>query len=131
MHKAASAWLAILLVCPLLSYADDIEVPEVGVRLTALPEGAQKPQVTRQPDASEATTQVGDAVLSIYRETAPAPAGADVADPRYRALLDARFDKTLDSKTQGAPTHVGGHSGWTVVDARPSGSATSAATVHT
>jgi hypothetical protein len=131
MHKAASAWLAILLVWPLVSYADEVEVPEVGVRLTALPEGAQKPQVTQQPGASEVTTQVGDAVLSIYRETAPAPAGADVADPNYRALLDARFDKSLDSKTQGAPTNVGGHSGWTVVEARPSVSETSAATVYT
>ena len=131
MHKAASAWLATLLVWPLASYADDLEVPEVGVRLTTLPSGAQKPQVTQQPEAREVTMQVGDAVLSIYRETAPAPLGADVADPSYRALLDARFDKTLDSKSQGAPTNVGGHSGWTVVEARPSVTATSAATVYT
>jgi len=41
-----------------------------------------------------------------------------------RARLDAMFGGFVDSTTHGAPTAVGGHSAWTVVEARDSGSAT-------
>jgi len=98
--------------------ADDVDVPELGVRLTSLPSGAVKPQVVPKAGGYELTTGVGEAVLRVYREDQPAPAGSDVASPAYRAGLDARFEPTIDSKTEGAPTSLAGHSAWTVVAAR-------------
>ena len=111
---------ALLFLWPPLSQAADVDIPELGIRLTALPPGASKPQVSEQTAGDEATTHLGSAVLSIYRDDDPVPAGSDVAEPNYRAMLDARFDKSVQSKAEGAPTAVGGHSGWTVVDARES-----------
>jgi hypothetical protein len=117
MRKAGTIWLAMVLLSPLASQADDVDVPELGVRLTALPSSADKPQVSGQPAGYEVTTRVGTAVLSIYRENDPAPIGSNVADPSYRTKLDAKFGTRFESKTAGAPTVVGGHSAWTMVEA--------------
>jgi hypothetical protein len=125
MRKRGEAWLALLLLWPLAAAAaDEVELPELAVRLTALPVGAGKPEVTQSASGYEATTHVGAAALRIIRQSEPVPAGSDVADPNYRASLDTKFDSAIDSKSHGAPTAVGGHSAWTVVEARESGSAT-------
>jgi hypothetical protein len=116
--RALCLCLALVALRPAAGRADDVDVPELGVRLTGLPSGAVKPEVVPGAGGHQLTTGVGDAVLTVYREDAPAPAGSSVASPAYRASLDARFDPTVDSKTQGAPTAVAGHSAWTVVDAR-------------
>jgi hypothetical protein len=115
--------LALLLLAPLAVRAEDVDVPELGVRLTSLPSGAVKPEVIAQPGGYQLTTGVGAAVFSVYRDDAPAPAGSDVASPAYRASLDARFNKSIDSRSQGAPTSLAGHSAWTVVDAQREDSA--------
>jgi hypothetical protein len=123
MKRIAPLWLAALLLWPLAGHADDIDIPELGVKLTTLPAEASKPEITSQPGGSTATTQLGPAQLSIYRDAGSAPADSDVAAPAYRASLDARFGRVSDSKTQGAPTDIDGHSGWTVVTVRPDSSA--------
>ena len=113
--------LAAMLFAPLAGHASDIDLPELGVRLTAMPGGATQPQVsqvTEQPAGYTAVTQLGRATLNIYREDDPLPVGSDVADPRFRALLDRRYRGSAESRTLGAPTSLGGHSAWTVVDAR-------------
>ena len=114
-----------MLLWPLAGHAGDIDLPELGVRLTTLPGAATQPQVTqvtRQPSGYNAVTHLGPAMLNIYREDDPVPVGSDVADPGFRALLDNRYRGSVESKTLGAPTSVGGHSAWTVVDAREDGS---------
>jgi hypothetical protein len=120
MHspRAFGLCVALVLLWPAAGRADDVDVPELGVRLTGLPSGAVKPQVLSRAGGHELTTSVGDAVLTVYREDAVAPAGSDVASPAYRATLDPRFQPTIDSKTEGAPTAINGHSAWTVVDAQ-------------
>jgi hypothetical protein len=113
---------AALLLLPLMARADVVDVPEIGVKLTTMPEIATAPQVAPAPAGLAATTQVLTATLTIYRDSAPAAPGSDVAEPKYRASLDARFDYPFNSKSEGAPTDVGGHSGWTVVSTRPGAS---------
>lgn len=115
---------ALLLLWPLLALANDVDVPALGVRLTALPDNASQPLVSTHGDGHEATTRLGSAQLNIFRDDGPAPAGSDVAEPSYRAILDAKFPDSVKSKLQGAPTAVGGHPAWTVVDAREEGSLT-------
>jgi hypothetical protein len=122
MLRIVMAPLAALLLWPLAGRADPVDVPELGVQLMTLPAAATKPQLTTVGSGSTLTTRLGPAVLSIYRDNAPEPPGSDVATPKYRASLDARFAHDVDSRGQGAPTDVGGHSGWTVVvEARSSG----------
>ncbi len=121
MRRSGVIALAAVLLWPLAGEANEVDLPELGIRLTALPSAATKPQVSEvaePPTGFDAVTHLGTAVLNIYREDDPVPAGSDVADPRYRALLDRRFRSDVESKTLGAPTSVGGHSAWTVVDAR-------------
>jgi hypothetical protein len=106
---------------PLAAQANEVDLPELGVRLTAVPGAATKPQVSEgTPHAGgyDAVMRLGSAELSIYRAEDPVPPGSDVADPGYRAALDRRYRGNVESKTLGAPTSVGGHSAWTVVDAR-------------
>jgi hypothetical protein len=118
MHTRSRWWLAGALFWPLVIRAADFDVPELGVRLTALPAEAVPPQVSPATGGYEATTKAGVAEFSIYREEAPAPTGSDVADPRYREVLDRQFKDELESRSEGAPTQLAGHSAWTVVDAR-------------
>ena len=121
MRRASLIFLTAVLLLPLAAHADDVDIPELGVRVTALPSAASQPQVTQgtqQPAGYDAVLHLGVASLTISREDDPVPPGSDVADPRYRAQLDRRYRGGVESKTLGAPTAVGGHSAWTVVDAR-------------
>jgi len=118
MHRSSFVALAAVVLWPLAAYANDVDVPELGVRLATLPSGVTQPQVTQRPAGYDAVMRLGLATLEIFREEDPAPPGSDVADPRYRALLDRRYRGGVESKTLGAPTSLGGHSAWTVVDAR-------------
>jgi hypothetical protein len=120
MKKLRGAWLALLFLWPLAGHAADVDIPELGIRLTLLPDAASKPQLAEQAAGYQAETHLGSARLSIFREDNPVPAGSDVAEPGYRAMLDARFGNVVESKSEGAPTGVGGHSAWTVVDAHES-----------
>ena len=115
---------ALLLLWPLAAPAGEVDVPELGVRLATLPDSASQPVVMAHDGGYAATTRLGSAELNIFREDNPAPAGSDVAEPSYRALLDEKFAGSVKSKTQGAPTAVGGHAAWTVVDAHEEGSRT-------
>jgi hypothetical protein len=125
MRTVAVAALAAVLTWPLAVRANEVDVAELGIRLTALPSAASQPEVsavTQRPAGYGAVTRLGPAVLNIYREDDPVPIGSDVADPNYRGLLDRRYRSSIESKTLGAPTSLGGHSAWTVVDAREGGS---------
>ena len=126
MRTTAVLALAAVLTWPLAGRANDVDVAELGIRLVALPSAASQPEVnalTQPPPGYGAVTRLGPAVLNMYREDDPLPVGSDVADPNFRALLDRRYRGSVESKTLGAPTSVGGHSAWTVVDAREGGSA--------
>jgi len=119
-HMRRSSFLSLFaaLLWPLAAYASDVDVPELGVRLSTVPDGVTQPQVTQRPPGYDAVIHYGLAKLEIFREDDPTPPGSDVADPRYRALLDRRYHGGVESKAVGAPTSLGGHSAWTVVDAR-------------
>lgn len=112
-----------MLLWPLTAAANGVDVAELGVRLSTAPDGLTQPQVTQRPAGYDVVMRLGLATLEIFREDDPAPPGSDVADPHYRALLDRRYRGAVESKTLGAPTSLGGHSAWTVVDARGDSSA--------
>ena len=111
-----------LLLWPVAALADSVDVPALGVSIASVPEGTSDPQVTQLPGGEQMTVQLGKAVLKIYRDSAPVASGSDVAIPSYRASLDERFHDRVDSKDQGAPTELGGHGAWTVVEAHASDS---------
>ena len=118
MRRSSFVSLTAVLLWPLVAYANDVDVPELGLRLSALPDGVSQTQVTQQTAGYDAVIRLGLATLEVFREDDPAPLGSDVADPRYRALLDRRYRGSVESKALGAPTALGGHSAWTVVDMR-------------
>jgi len=121
MHRTVVPVLLALLFRSLAVQADEIDVPELGVHLAGMPSAATKPQVseaTQYPAGYSALVRLGTAELNIFREEEPIPSGSDVAEPAYRATLDRRYHGNVESKTLGAPTSVGGHNAWTVVDAR-------------
>jgi len=121
MHRSVVLPLLALLFSSFAARADEVDLPELGVHLTGLPSAATKPQVrdaSEYPGGSGAVLRLGAAELDIFREDDPVPPGSDVAEPGYRASLDRRYHGNVESKTLGAPTSVGGHNAWTVVDAR-------------
>src|SRR5262249_1343231 len=121
MRRTVVPVLLALLFRSFAVQADDIDVPELGVHLAGMPSAATKPQgtqATQPPAGYGALIRLGAAELNIFLEDDPAPSGSDVAEPAYRAALDRRFHGSVESKTLGAPTSVGGHNAWTVVDAR-------------
>jgi len=121
MRASAVVALVATLSWPLAAPANELDVPELGIRFSAVPDAATKPQVSPQagpPAGYEAVVRLGTAELDIFREDEPVTAGSDVATPAYRGLLDRRYRGRVESKTLGAPTSLGGHPGWTVVDAR-------------
>ena len=87
-----------------------------------MPDWVQMTAVAARPDGFAVTGRAGEAQLEVYREEATA--NGDVASPRYRARLDQRFDPTIDSRDQGAPTSVGGYNAWTVVGTHAQGAVT-------
>lgn len=95
----------------------DVDVPALGLSIARVPPGTSAPQVRERPGGYEMTIELGIAVMRIFRESGAVPAGSDVASPGYRARLDAQFNTDVESAAQGAPTVVGGHGAWTVVDA--------------
>jgi hypothetical protein len=117
MRRSSFISLTAVLLWPLAALANDVDVPELGVRLSTLPSTVTQPQVTQRPAGYDAVIRFGLATLDIFREDDPAPVGSDVADPRYRSLLDHRY-QGVESQQLGAPTNLGGHSAWTVVDTR-------------
>jgi len=118
MQRSRAFWPLLILIWPLSGRAAAVEVPALGISFAALPPGASPPEVAELPAGYQMTTQLGKAVLRIYRESGAVPAGSDVASPGYRAGLDARFSESVRSADQGAPTALGGYGAWTVVDAR-------------
>ncbi|HYM27769.1 MAG TPA: hypothetical protein VET66_06450 [Steroidobacteraceae bacterium] len=110
--------LLLLALRPLAGAAavPDVDVPALGLSIMRVPPGTSAPQVSERPDGYEMRIELGVAVMRIFRESGAVPAGSDVASPSYRARLDSQF-AGVESATQGAPTAVGGHGAWTVVDA--------------
>jgi hypothetical protein len=120
MHRSSFVFLTAVLLLPLAAHADDVDLPELGLRLTTLPSAVTQPQVTpitQHPTGYDAVMRLGAATLTIHREDDPVAPGSDVADPHYRAQLDRRYPG-VESEALGAPTSIGGHNGWTVVDVR-------------
>lgn len=95
----------------------DVDVPALGLSIARVPLGTSEPQVSERPGGYEMTIELGIAVMRIFRESGAVPAGSDVASPEYRARLDAQFNADVESATRGAPTALGGHGAWTVVNA--------------
>ena len=122
MQHLRVSWCVLTAFLPAGALADDIDVPELGVRLNGMPDWVQMAPVAARADGFAIIGRAGDAQLEVYREEASA--SGDVASPRYRAQLDERFDPTVDSRDQGAPTSVGGYNAWTVVATHPQGTGT-------
>jgi len=106
MRRARLISLTAVLLLPLVAHADDVDIPELGLRLTALPSSTTQTQaqVTQHPTGYDAVMRLGIASLTISREDEPVPPGSDVADPRYRAQLDRQYRGGIESKALGAPT---------------------------
>jgi hypothetical protein len=117
MKRTRNLHLWLLLSSPLVCAANDLVFPELGVKLSDLPTLTAGSAVFQRPTASEVITPIGSAILSVRREDREVPSGSGLSDPTFRAALQSRFDKTLDTKAQGAMTAVGGSPGWTLIDA--------------
>jgi hypothetical protein len=110
----ARVWAVLLVLLPAVSRADVVEVPELGVKFSALPSGVSPFQVVERPAGYEAVAHLGRFSLSIYRLEEPVPAGADLRDARYRATLETTLGIKAGSLKQGETRRVGNDHGWTI-----------------
>lgn len=104
----------LLVLLPAVSRADVVEVPELGVKFSALPSGVSPFKVVERAAGYEAMAHLGIFSLSIYRLEEPVPAGADLRDARYRATLETTLGIRAGSLKQGETRRVGNEQGWTI-----------------
>ncbi len=101
-------WRCVLL-WPLVALAAEVDLPELAVSLTALPVGADKPEVRQSGSGFEATTHVGAATLRIYRQSDPVPAGERrrrpelSRQPRCDVRRIGRFQEPRRADRRGRP----------------------------
>jgi hypothetical protein len=106
---------------PVPSYHNKIEIPELGIHMTDLPDDVTTPQVIRRVDGYQANLRIRTATLTIARLEDPVPAGTDVRDAAYRAIQQAAFDEDFGPKAHGEATAINGHAAWTTFSARRTG----------
>jgi len=110
----ARFWAMLLVFLPAASRADVAEVPELGVKFSALPSGVSPFQVVERPAGYEATAHLGIFSLSIYRLEEAVPAGSDLRDAGYRATLETKLGIKAGSLKEGAAKRFGDYDAWTI-----------------
>jgi TonB family protein len=114
MWKAVIAACSIGLLLPVAAWAADIDYPALGIKLTALPDGAKTVYVQERVKGYEAQTSFGpNTRIQIFRFDAPVSDG-NIADPAYRnALLTQAGIQPGSGGTQMLAT-VAGRAAWVV-----------------
>jgi hypothetical protein len=116
MKKIAAAVL-LLPICPFVAYASGIDIPELGVHIAQLPDGAKPPQLIRRHDGYLAIVRIGQATLTIARVDEPLLAESDLGNADIRAAQRAEFYEPPDLKTQEHAVTIAGHEAWTTLTA--------------
>ena len=117
MYRPSTALGALLLWCPLVGHGADLDIPEIGVYLTHLPNGSTKSQLSEALDASSIRVRIGSVTLFIQRLDDPVPAGVSITDRAYRKALQENFGDDLGPKADGQATTVSGRAAWTLYSA--------------
>lgn len=113
----AAGSVPLLLLYAVASHSTEIEVPEMGVRLTNLPEGTTKSKLFETLDSYSTSVQIGSVSLNIMRLEDPAPVGASLTDATYRKALQDNFGDDLGPKARGQTTFISGNTAWTLFTA--------------
>lgn len=117
MRKLSELVLTALLLAPFASHANEVELPELGLRVIGLPSGIATPQVNERPAGYDATIDFGAGTfISIYRQEKPVSPGS-LLDADYRKSLLTNVDAAKDVRSAGKIISVGGHDAWMVIDA--------------
>ena len=118
MNNCYRAAAALLLALPFVCKAGVVEIPELGVRFTAMPDGVTHGGAVERPTGYEWQGSLTLAILRVYRKDAPESPGANVLDKDYRAQLAATRHL---AELGGAASTLGSHAAWTVTSVRRTG----------
>jgi hypothetical protein len=100
-----------------LTFAESIQIPELGVYMPDAPAGLAVPRVSQYIDGSRASLAIGTAHLLIARLEAEVPAGSDVRERAYRAAQREYFHDNLGAQGREQATMIGGRDSWTMATA--------------
>jgi hypothetical protein len=106
---------------PVANYHKIIEIPELGIHMSGVPDAVAPPEVLRRLDGYQGTLHFGTATLTIARLDDPVLAGSEVTDAAYRRIQQVAFDEDLGPKAHGEATAIDGHAAWTTFSARRTG----------
>lgn len=95
-----------------------VEIPELGIHMSGLPDGVTPPLVVRRFDGYQANLRIGTATLTLARLEDPVPAVSNARDAAYRAIQQVTLDEDLGPKAHGEATAINGQGAWTTVSAR-------------
>lgn len=117
MRRSSTPLVALLLLQPVIGYGTEVDIPEIGVRLTNLPEGATKSKLFQRLDAYSISVQIGGVPLSIMRLEDEVPVGVTLTDAAYRTALQENFGDDLGPKSHSQATSISGNTAWTMFSA--------------
>jgi len=120
MKKIATAIL-LLPIWASATYANGIDIPELGAHIAQLPAAGGSIRVIRRNDGYLAIVPIGQATLTIARLDEPLPAGSDIGNAAFRAAQRAEFYESPVPQTQEHPTTIDGHPAWTTLSAASGG----------
>jgi hypothetical protein len=105
-----------MFVWPFLAHSKELEIRELGVKFSEIPDAATAPSLTERPEGYEGEIRFEDAAVFVYRADDLVPAGSSLADASFRAAVVARNDNPRAPKSAGQLTILDGHEAWAYVE---------------
>jgi hypothetical protein len=97
---------------PLTCVASEVELPELGITVSDLPELVAKPTADERPRGYEAIARFrANVTLTVYRQDDSVTPGS-LEDGGYRAAVLAPLGQPQDWKDKGRVASSGGHEAW-------------------
>ena len=96
MRTVRATGLALLVsLAALPTHASDLDSPDLGLRVTSLPDAVGRPLTLKRPHGWGALAQNPEVVIDLYRQEEPLPASLLISDQQYQNSLLSSYESGL------------------------------------
>ncbi len=107
--------LCALCVCG-VNQAKELDVPELGVKFTNVPDQTSVPRMGERKTGSEVSVAFGGALIYVFRADDAVPDETDTTTDIFRDALVARRDNPIRRRSNGHRAEIAGHAGWAFIN---------------